>query len=95
MNCCTEYGQCNQGRDCPVRTGKVLPHQTAHAASVEAECCATEGGNVWFAEPEPGEISKLGPFEALWVYLLLVLLALLSLVSASGLAGYMYGRWLA
>ncbi len=22
MNCCDEYGHCNQGRDCPVRTGK-------------------------------------------------------------------------
>jgi hypothetical protein len=22
MNCCDAYGQCNQGRDCPVRTYK-------------------------------------------------------------------------
>ena len=34
MNCCDEYGQCRQGRDCPARTGIVLPHQAAHAASV-------------------------------------------------------------
>jgi hypothetical protein len=29
MNCCNEYGNCNQGRDCPVRTAwvgkEVLP----------------------------------------------------------------------
>jgi hypothetical protein len=23
MNCCDEYGECNQGRDCPVRVAKV------------------------------------------------------------------------
>lgn len=23
MNCCDEYGNCNQGRDCPVRVAKV------------------------------------------------------------------------
>ena len=34
MNCCDEYGQCRQGDDCPARTGKVLPHQAAHAAKV-------------------------------------------------------------
>jgi hypothetical protein len=24
MNCCDDYGQCNQGRDCPVRAKKEL-----------------------------------------------------------------------
>lgn len=23
MNCCDEYGECNQGRNCPVRVAKV------------------------------------------------------------------------
>jgi hypothetical protein len=24
MNCCDEYGQCNQGRDCPIRMERTL-----------------------------------------------------------------------
>jgi hypothetical protein len=36
MNCCDEYGDCRQSDDCPARTGKVLPHQAAHARRVAA-----------------------------------------------------------
>lgn len=25
MNCCDDYGNCNQGRDCPVRVAKARP----------------------------------------------------------------------
>lgn len=24
MNCCDEYGNCRQGRDCPIRMGRTL-----------------------------------------------------------------------
>jgi hypothetical protein len=34
MNCCDEYGDCQQSDTCPARTGTVLPHQAAHAARV-------------------------------------------------------------
>lgn len=34
MNCCDTYGTYQQGRDCPARTGTVLPHQAAHAQQV-------------------------------------------------------------
>lgn len=34
MNCCDSYGTCTQGRECPARTGTVLPHQAEHAARV-------------------------------------------------------------
>jgi hypothetical protein len=26
MNCCDDYGDCNQGRDCPVRKVRAYPH---------------------------------------------------------------------
>ena len=25
MNCCDDYGNCNQGRDCPIRVAKYRP----------------------------------------------------------------------
>jgi len=28
MNCCDEYGNCNQGRDCPVRVKRVAEAKT-------------------------------------------------------------------
>lgn len=31
MNCCDEYGQCNQGRDCPVRQYKSIDKSLAVA----------------------------------------------------------------
>ncbi len=92
MNCCDTWGNCTQGRDCPVRTGKVLPHQADHAARIEASGCAPEGGNVWFAEPEPPE---LAPWEAMGVYLLVGFFAALSFAILAGLTGYIVGRWLA
>ena len=36
MNCCNTFGDCTQGRDCPARTGTVLPYQARHAAQVAA-----------------------------------------------------------
>ena len=53
MNCCDTYGSCRQGRDCPARTGIVLPYQAAHAKRTEANECAAEGGNVWLVGDEP------------------------------------------
>ena len=90
MNCCNDYGQCTQGRDCPVRTGKVLPHQLAHAAIVEANGCAVEGGNVWFAESEPLDLTPREKAEAM---ALTVLFAVLTLVVVAGVAGYLYARF--
>lgn len=30
MNCCDEYGNCNQGRDCPVRVAKIKQRYPKH-----------------------------------------------------------------
>lgn len=64
MNCCDTYGTCQQGRDCPARTGTVLPHQAAHAQQV-ARIKSTRP--VWLpgegVPPEAGnfQIIDLGP----------------------------------
>jgi|LakMenEpi03Aug12_release.lakeMendotaPanAssembly.Ray.scaffolds.fasta_scaffold16674_21 hypothetical protein len=81
----------NTVRDCPVRTGKVLPHQLAHAAIVQANGCAVDGGNVWFAGPEP-EPLDLTPREKAEAFALIVLFTVLSLVVIVGFAGYLYAK---
>ena len=92
MNCCDSFGQCNQGRDCPVRTGRVLPHQLAHAAIVQANSCTPEGGNVWFAEPEPVDLAG---WDVVAIYVAVCLAALVSFATVIGLVGFAFGRWLA
>ena len=37
MNCCDEYGNCNQGRDCPVRVAKVKSRTPRHPAPLRRE----------------------------------------------------------
>ena len=32
MNCCDEYGECNQGRNCPIRVAKIGRKDHAKAA---------------------------------------------------------------
>jgi len=34
MKCCDEYGNCNQGRDCPARLAKVKHRYPKHPESV-------------------------------------------------------------
>lgn len=92
MNCCNEYGQCNQGRECPVRTGKVLPHQLAHAAIVEANGCALEGGNVRFAEAESLDLTR---WEVVEFWVLTSVFAVLGLAIVAAFGAYLYARWIA
>jgi hypothetical protein len=98
MNCCDTYGQCTQGRDCPARTGVVLPHQAAHAKKCHSEC-ATEAGNVWFAKPEPTDESVLPMNEVLCITGLFFAFMLIGIVGISMILGYGWGRfvmgWLA
>lgn len=66
MNCCDEYGDCRQGRDCPARTGTVLPDQARHfcqVSKIKATRPAWMDGRVNSVPPEAGnfQILDLGP----------------------------------
>jgi hypothetical protein len=37
MNCCDEYGNCNQGRNCPVRVARVKSRTPKHPAPLRRE----------------------------------------------------------
>ena len=81
MNCCDTYGSCRQGRDCPARTGVVLPYQAAHAKRMEANECAAEGGNFWFVDPEPIDNAA---WKTIGVYAALAVGAFCSLLIFAG-----------
>jgi hypothetical protein len=91
MNCCDTYGQCTQGRDCPARTGVVLPHQAAHARRVESSDCASEGGNFYPATPEPVQFNV---FQSIFIYLMLSTLGLISLGLLAVGGRYLYLQYL-
>jgi len=78
LNCCNDYGECEQGEGCPARAS----HMDENRASKEA-------GNVWFYEPPPVELTTL---ETVIVYCTLTILSLISLglVSAGTLAIFSY-----
>lgn len=89
MNCCDVYGTCTQGRDCPVHTGVVLPHQAEHAMRVETSCCAPEGGNFY---PETLESAVPDVFERIAIGMVITALTLISvgLIAAGGRLLYLY-----
>ena len=81
MSCCDTYGSCRQGRDCPARTGVVLPYQAEHAKRTEANECAAEGGNFWFVDHEPIDVAA---WKTIGVYAALAVGAFCSLLIFSG-----------
>ena len=85
MNCCTEYGDCNQGRTCPARTGIVLPHQADHAARIAQ--VPPQAGNVWFAEPEPVELTC---WEKISFYACIGVGCIVSIAILAGASGWVY-----
>jgi hypothetical protein len=88
--CCNEWGQCTQGRDCPARTGVVLPHQARHAKRIGCESCAPEGGNVWFADVEPDAV---GPWDQIALYAVTGIALLALVITLAGGIGWLAMRF--
>jgi hypothetical protein len=40
MNCCDEYGNCRQGRDCPVRRATPTDQKSKYPLALVATCMA-------------------------------------------------------
>lgn len=108
-SCCNDYGDCTQGRDCPVRTGKVLPHQAAHAQRVarikstrpvwmDGKACAVppEAGNVRLPPIDYDDGQPLSHAETMALVRLMIYLLLGVLVVFGGLGlatSYSTERW--
>ena len=43
MNCCNDYGDCNQGRDCPARKVRAGTHHQLEMPKIEFDCPAPSG----------------------------------------------------
>ena len=98
-NCCNTYGTCTQGRDCPARTGTVLPHQASHAQQVArikstrpawlpGEGVPPEAGNFQIVDLGPDDCQPVPHDESMRPVrtLLSWLLAVLATVGALALA---------
>lgn len=108
-SCCNNYGDCTQGRDCPVRTGKVLPHQAAHAHKVarikstrpvwmdgKANAVPPEAGNVRLPPVDDTDGVPLSYAETMELVRLMIYLLLGVIVFFGGLglaASYSTERW--
>lgn len=51
MNCCDEYGDCRQGRDCPVRKAQQCTHCYGIGYDASGQRCACI---------EPARVAKIG-----------------------------------
>jgi len=70
---CTQT--CNQGRDCT-------------CVARQCESAAPEGGNGWFSEPEPVELTC---WETITFYVCIALGLIVTSAIFAGMAGWIYG----
>lgn len=96
MNCCNQYGQCNQGRDCPVRTTQA-PAKVAIARPLYRRCdiagvCPQPDAECHerclLATDDNGE--ALTQMETVAIWLVTTLAVGLVLVLLGGVVGFLY-----
>lgn len=84
MNCCNDFGQCQQGHGCPVRT-------TRHYTCAELGVCNCDGPDCL----QKGDDDIETPIERIAYWGVIVITSLLTVVSTAGASGYLYSNLVA
>lgn len=101
MNCCDEFGNCNQGRDCPVRKGQAQAQAPANRIATlrpmyrrcdslgvcQSPDEACQGGCMLDTAVYADQTRE----DYLVMRVLLVLIGLLTLTIIAGVVGFAYG----
>lgn len=82
MNCCNDFGQCQQGHGCPVRA-------TRHYTCAELGVCNYPGPDCQCDATLDAADQSTTPFEAIAYYAAATLASVASVVVVCGLAGYL------
>jgi hypothetical protein len=97
MSCCDDFGNCAQGRDCPVRSAQAAPAKVAIARPLYRRCdidgvCKQPDAQCrercLLSSDEDGEV--LTQLEQVVAWLVTTLAAGLVLVLLGGVVGYLY-----
>lgn len=82
MNCCNDFGQCQQGHGCPVRA-------TRHYTCAELGVCNCDGPDCLQHE------DTATPFEQIASVAAIVIPSLVTVIGTAGAAGYLYANLVA
>jgi hypothetical protein len=109
MNCCDEFGHCNQGRQCPVRRPAVVARAKPLRRCEDLGVCMNAQGecrsNCQLHDPLPSsndalaqrlanqDDKPLAGLELLLVWLLGLVVLCLAVAVGGALLGYLWARW--